>query len=236
MYLSVIIPAYKEEKVIESTLRSIDAYLKRQTYDYEVLVVVDGVKDKTADLAKKFSKDLNLRIIKEEKRGRGAARARGFKEAKGEIILSTDADVSLYSGWIETMVSEIKKDSIAVTTPCKIIDRSALNNLFFNYSLPVFMTIYRIVFGHFWLSGFSFGIKKDIYLKSGGFDSSLHAQEDTDLSFRVAKLGKIKFLNKPITVSGRRLKDGIFAAYFDYWRSYFNFFVLKKNGYLDNPR
>ncbi len=41
MYLSVIIPAYKEEKVIEATLRSIDSYLKRQAYDYEILVVVD---------------------------------------------------------------------------------------------------------------------------------------------------------------------------------------------------
>ncbi|PJA84208.1 MAG: hypothetical protein CO145_01890, partial [Candidatus Nealsonbacteria bacterium CG_4_9_14_3_um_filter_37_13] len=50
MYLSVIIPAYNEEKRLPKTLEEIDKYLSRQNYDYEILVVNDGSKDKTAEV------------------------------------------------------------------------------------------------------------------------------------------------------------------------------------------
>jgi glycosyltransferase involved in cell wall biosynthesis len=43
--LSVVIPAYNEEKRIGATLKDIDAFLRKQSYDYEILVMVDGAKD-----------------------------------------------------------------------------------------------------------------------------------------------------------------------------------------------
>jgi hypothetical protein len=49
---------------------------------------------------------------------------------------------------------------------------------------------YRLVFGHYCLSGFSFAIKHAIYTASGGFDVKLNADEDADLSRRVARLGQ----------------------------------------------
>ena len=52
MYLSVIIPAYNEEKRLPKTLVAIDDYLKRQSYDYEIVVVNDGSKDATPKLSK----------------------------------------------------------------------------------------------------------------------------------------------------------------------------------------
>ena len=106
MYLSVIIPAYKEEKVIESTLRSIDAYLKRQTYDYEVLVVVDGVKDKTADLTKNLQADIRgLRVIvNQENHGKGFVVKQGMLEAKGDLRLFTDADNSTSIDHLDKML------------------------------------------------------------------------------------------------------------------------------------
>lgn len=106
MYLSVIIPAYKEEKVIEATLRSIDAYLKRQTYDYEILVVVDGVKDKTADLAKNLEPDIKgLRVIvNQENHGKGYVVKQGMLEAKGDFRLFTDADNSTSIDHLDKML------------------------------------------------------------------------------------------------------------------------------------
>jgi glycosyltransferase involved in cell wall biosynthesis len=50
LHLSVIIPAYNEEKRIEKTLLSVDGHLSKQSYDYEILVVNDGSKDKTAEI------------------------------------------------------------------------------------------------------------------------------------------------------------------------------------------
>ncbi|MDO8655015.1 MAG: glycosyltransferase, partial [bacterium] len=49
MRLSVIIPAYNEAERIPSTLKAVDEYLRKQSYDYEILVVNDGSKDNTAD-------------------------------------------------------------------------------------------------------------------------------------------------------------------------------------------
>ena len=50
-YISVIIPSYNEEKRIAKTLQRIKEYLASQNYTYEVLVVVDGARDKTAEVA-----------------------------------------------------------------------------------------------------------------------------------------------------------------------------------------
>lgn len=234
--VSVVIPAFNEEKYIEDTLFSLLTSEQKTNLNYEVILVNNNSTDKTLELAEKFKQGMNLKIITETKQGRGAARARGFREAKGEFILSTDADINVYSGWIETLVGGLKNESVAVTTPCRVVDRSAFTNLIFNLSLPVSMFLYRILFGHFWLSGFSFGIKRSAYSAAGGFDPALHAQEDTDLSFKVAKVGKIKYLNKPIIVSGRRLKNGVLSAWLEYFTSYINVFYKKQNGYLDNPR
>lgn len=106
MYLSVIIPAYKEEKVIESTLRSIDAYLKRQAYDYEIIVVVDGIKDKTADLVKHLESEIRgLRvIINQENHGKGYVVKQGMLEARGDFRVFTDADNSTSINHLEKML------------------------------------------------------------------------------------------------------------------------------------
>ena len=96
MYLSVIIPAYNEEKRIVATLRSIDAYLRRQSYDYEILVVSDGSKDGTVALVRSMEAEIrNLRLIdNKNNRGKGSVVKQGMLEAKGDLRLFTDADNS----------------------------------------------------------------------------------------------------------------------------------------------
>ena len=96
MYLSVIIPAYNEEKRIAKTLQSVDAYLKQQPYDYEILVVNDGSKDKTAEVVKgAMAMIANLRLIDNRaNHGKGWVVRQAVLEAKGQIRLFTDADNS----------------------------------------------------------------------------------------------------------------------------------------------
>jgi len=53
MKLSVVIPAYNESARIAQTLKDIDHYLEQQTYDYEIIVVVNGSSDETFDIVKK---------------------------------------------------------------------------------------------------------------------------------------------------------------------------------------
>lgn len=95
-YLSVIIPAFNEENRIKKTLESVAAYLKQQNYESEVLVVCDGVTDRTAEVAKMFfGKIANLRVIEnKENHGKGYVTRQGMIEAKGERRVFMDADNS----------------------------------------------------------------------------------------------------------------------------------------------
>jgi len=94
IYLSVIIPAYNEEKRVSNTVLDIDHYLSKQDYTYEIVVVNDGSKDKTAQIVNKLA-DLvkNLRLIdNKENHGKGWVVRQGMLESLGEIRLFTDAD------------------------------------------------------------------------------------------------------------------------------------------------
>lgn len=94
MYLSIIIPAYNEEKRIEKTLESIDSYLRMKNYDYEIIVVSDGSKDNLVSLVRRLEQTIKgLRVIdNKENHGKGYAVKQGILEAKGDLRLFTDAD------------------------------------------------------------------------------------------------------------------------------------------------
>lgn len=94
IYLSVIIPAYNEEKTISNTLLDIDNYLSKQDFSSEIVVVSDGSKDKTAQVVNNLAKLVkNLRLIdNQENHGKGWVVRQGMLEAKGEYRLFMDAD------------------------------------------------------------------------------------------------------------------------------------------------
>ena len=109
-YLSVIIPAYNEERRLPKTLAEIDKYLRKQSYDYEILVVNDGSKDKTAEVVTGLTRAIkNLRLIdNKENHGKGYVVRQGMLEAKGEFRLFTDADNSTSVDQLEKMWPEFK--------------------------------------------------------------------------------------------------------------------------------
>ena len=94
IYLSIVIPAFKEEENIKSgVLEKVWNYLKEQKYTWEVLIVDDGSSDNTADLAEKFArKHEGFKVLKEPHRGKGGTVMAGMLNAKGKIILFTDMD------------------------------------------------------------------------------------------------------------------------------------------------
>lgn len=110
MKLSVIIPAYNEEKRLPKTLQEIDAYLRRQTYDYEIIVVSDGSKDRTSEVVRGLTPVIqNLRLIdNKENHGKGYVVRQGMLEAKGDFRLFTDADNSTTIDQIEKMWPHFK--------------------------------------------------------------------------------------------------------------------------------
>ncbi len=111
MYLSVIIPAYNEEKRLPKTLKEIDKYLSRQSYDYEIIVVNDGSKDKTAKIVRDLMPGIKgLKLIdNKENHGKGYTVRQGMIKAKGDYRVFTDADNSTSIDQIEKMWPEFKR-------------------------------------------------------------------------------------------------------------------------------
>jgi dolichyl-phosphate beta-glucosyltransferase len=95
-YLSIIIPAYNEEQRLPHTLEQIFAFLQGQSYTAEVLVVENGSKDHTFEIALDFAKQhSNLYVSQEKERGKGNAVKRGMLEARGDYRFLCDADLSM---------------------------------------------------------------------------------------------------------------------------------------------
>jgi len=111
IFLSVVIPAYNEEKTISDTLLDIDHYLSKQDYTYEIVVVSDGSKDKTAQVFKKLSELVkNSRIIdNKENHGKGWVVRQGMLEAKGQIRLFMDMDNATTVNHFEKMIPLFEK-------------------------------------------------------------------------------------------------------------------------------
>jgi len=116
IYLSVIIPAYNEEKRISNTLLAVDHYLSKQDYSYEIVVVNDGSKDKTAQIVEKFSGLINnLRLIDNKKNhGKGWVVKQGMLKANGKYRLFTDADNATTIDHFEKMIPLFKKGNKVV--------------------------------------------------------------------------------------------------------------------------
>ena len=103
MKITLIIPMYNEEGIVEETLREVGAYMKDTfSCDYEILCVNDGSRDRTAAIVA-ASEDPAVRLVSyEENRGKGYAVRRGALEAKGDVVFFTDCDLAYGTGVIKT--------------------------------------------------------------------------------------------------------------------------------------
>ncbi len=94
--LSIIIPAHNEENRLPQTLEQVFAFLGKQTYEAEVLVIENGSTDRTLEIAQEYARQHpRLRVIHEDGRGKGLAVHRGMFEARGEYRMMCDADLSM---------------------------------------------------------------------------------------------------------------------------------------------
>lgn len=92
--LSVVIPAYNEERRLGATLEGVASYLDERGLGHEILVVDDGSTDGTAELVRKHSFPAVRLIELGTNRGKGAALRRGVAESRGRRVLLCDADLS----------------------------------------------------------------------------------------------------------------------------------------------
>ncbi len=111
MKISLCIPLYNEEKIIEKTMDELSLSLKeRFGEDYEVIYIDDGSTDKSLDLLKK-KQDGHTRIVSYlPNRGKGCAVRTGVLQARGEIVLFTDCDLAYGSEIIGEFFGYMEKN------------------------------------------------------------------------------------------------------------------------------
>ncbi len=235
--ISIVIPAYNEEKFLGDLLQSLTQLTG--TEQFEVIVVDNASTDRTTAIAQSFMRALPLTVLYEPHKGRGAARAAGFAAAQGEFIFSTDADAVVPADWIQTIIPYFSDTTVlAVTGTCRIHDSGWFRNLIFNFVQPTVMLLYRLVYGHFWLTGSNFAIRKTAYGQVGGFARGLNAMEDMELGAKINQLGRIALTHSAaVTVSGRRFQENMWRGYFAYVSSFWQHSIRKKTTVvLDDTR
>lgn len=101
--LSVVIPTYNEENNIRKTLVTILDFLRRKKYKFELIISDDDSPDKTREIVSLFQKNnKNIVLLQNPHRGKGPTLISGFRNAKGDVVLFTDADLA-------TPISEVDK-------------------------------------------------------------------------------------------------------------------------------
>lgn len=108
MFLTILMPALNEAESISQTIKNIPLVKLREVgYDVEILIVDGGSNDKTVEIAK----SLGARVIQSEK-GYGRQYRLGFKEAKGDIVVTADSDNSYPMEEIPTLVEVLEKENL----------------------------------------------------------------------------------------------------------------------------
>ena len=115
LYLSVVVPAYNEERRLPETLHKITSFLQAKTYAADVIVVDDGSADATARLAEGMAaENPMLRLIRNDHHGKAYAVRTGMLAATGRYVLFTDADGATPIEETDKLLPRLEADSDVV--------------------------------------------------------------------------------------------------------------------------
>ena len=125
--LSIVIPAYNEERRLPNTLASIFAYLQNRPYRAEILVVDDGSTDRTPEIVTASREYPGLRLVSNGRnRGKGYSVRHGMLEARGEIALFSDADLSTPVEEADKLLSALREGGYDGAIGSRAVDRSLI--------------------------------------------------------------------------------------------------------------
>lgn len=223
-FISVVIPAFNEEKYIANCLQAI----KKQTYPsdkYEVIVSDNNSTDKTVKIAKKFK----VSIVNTKKQGNTFALAKGCSNAKGDIIACTDADSVVDSRWLEKIAETFTETEIvAITGRAEIDFNSSIAKFIVSNLYSIFLRLsFALNIPN--LSGFNMAFRQKHYSKIGGINESIQMSPDVDLGRRFKDIGKVAYIPEIfVTTSARRWKSGLLKTLWEYAEGYISINFLHK--------
>lgn len=146
--LSIVIPSFNEELRLPATLAQIASYIRASKRETEVIVVDDGSTDHTSVVANSFRGEIQrLRVVANEKnRGKGYSVRHGMMEARGRIVLFTDADLSAPIAEADKLLAALADHDVAIGS--RAMDRSLISvhqSIFREYAGIIFNFIVRAI-------------------------------------------------------------------------------------------
>jgi len=201
---SVVIPAFNEQAYLGACLASLAA----QDYPgaFEVIVVDNNSTDDTAVIAAAAG----ATVVVEPERGVCQARQRGTEAARGEIVISTDADTTFPPGWLSGIDAAFARHpgAVAVAGPCHFVGAPRWGTL---YSTLLFGTVNlakRVTGRVVYVSATNIAFRKNVWT---GYDTRLtQGGDELDLLRRLQAAGEVVFdSTNPTLTSSRRLDEGL---------------------------
>jgi len=146
--LSIVIPSFNEELRLPVTLADISAYIRASKRETELIVVDDGSTDRTADVANSFRGEIQglLVIANKKNRGKGYSVRHGMLEARGRIVLFTDADLSAPIDEADKLIAALADHDVAIGS--RALNRSLISvhqSVFREYAGIIFNFIVRAI-------------------------------------------------------------------------------------------
>lgn len=202
MTISVVIPAYNEEKYLPHTLES----LQRLERKPDEIIVVDGSStDKTAAIAKSYG----VRVLTVPKKTIGYSRQVGLTSASGDVVAFTDADTLLPSDWLSKIEAYLTRPGVVgVFGGYRFYDGPIVFTWFTNHIVPLLNTFHHAL-GVTMATGQNMAFYKKTALEAGGFPVDFKISEDIEVARRLKQIGKILYLQWfSVATSGRRGNEG----------------------------
>jgi glycosyltransferase involved in cell wall biosynthesis len=228
MTISVVIPAYNEEKLLPQTLASL-AKLDRKPD--EIIIVDASSTDKTVEVAKKAG----AIVITVPKSTIGFSRQQGLLKATCDIVATTDADAILPHDWLNRVEKAFSNPKVVgYFGGFRVFDGPPLYKFYINTVQPIWNVILFAVFRMPMSTGQNMAFYRKLAIEAGGFPPEFKIAEDIEITRRMMTKGKIIFTQKEyVLASGRRgFEKGLITRIF---KVFFLYFLFRKADTIGFP-
>jgi GT2 family glycosyltransferase len=189
--VSVIIPAFNQARFLAAAIESV---LRQTHHDVELVIVDDGSTDDTPNLLAEYEGRSNVRVIRQQNAGVGAARNAGFVASRGALVTFLDADDYYHPERLARQVERFEKwsaigfgycDIIRVDVDGKVVDDYEVRTARIVLDGDIFESL--LVGGYF--PPHTVIVRREVFEGSGGFDPDLGGHADLDLWLRLSGSG-----------------------------------------------